>query len=153
MKLTAIAAAALLTVSSFNVTYDSTIPLASSGRAHANESIHSMVSRKAADHGVPVKFAHAIVKVESNYNPKVRGAAGEYGLGQILCGTARGVGFNGKCSELLNPETNLEYSMRYLSRGLKLADGNLCAASTFYNTGRVGKTSPYCRKVMTKMNA
>jgi soluble lytic murein transglycosylase-like protein len=152
MKLKAIAAAALLSVSSLNVTHNDSIPIASSGRAHAEETIQHMVSRMAEDHDVPVKFAHAIVKVESDYDPKIRGAAGEYGLGQIFCSTARDVGFNGKCSELLNPETNLEYTMRYLKQGLKLADGNLCAASTFYNTGRVGKTSSYCRKIMSKID-
>lgn len=114
-----------------------------------------MVSRIAADHGVPEKFAHAVIKVESNYNPKIRGAAGEYGLGQIFCATARGVGFNGKCSELLNPETNLEYSMRYLKGALVKANGDLCIASTLYNAGWNSnrRSSSYCRLVLSKMKS
>jgi len=164
MRLTAIAAAALLSVSSAQVTkvYGSpaeTQPSKPSAvmqvvpAVHTRATIEQMVSRKAVEHGVPEKFAQAVIKTESDFNPKLRGAAGEYGLGQIFCSTARDVGFKGKCSELLDPETNLEYSMRYLSQGIKMANGDLCSASTFYNSGRVKATSSYCRLVFHNMKA
>jgi len=151
MKIAAIAAAALLSMPT--LTINDYVPMVSIGRAHAQESIQEMVSRKAADHGVPERFAHAVVKVESNYDPKLRGSHGEYGLGQIKCSTARDVGFTGKCQELAMPEINLEFSMRYLSEALKVADGNLCGASTVYNAGLNHKPtkSKYCRMVLSQM--
>jgi len=120
----------------------------------AQESVQDMVTRKAVSHGVPEKFAHAVIKIESNYNPRVIGKRGEYGLGQILCTTAKGEGFNGKCRELSDPETNLEYTMLYLSEALKIADGDVCNASTVYCAGSIRSTrrSAYCRLVLKNMN-
>jgi len=105
----------------------------------------------AEKHNVPKGLALALVKVESNYNPNARGAHGEYGLGQIKCSTARSVGFNGKCSQLLNVSTNLEYSMRYLKLALDRASGNTCHAATLYNRGLDNRpqSSKYCKKVVT----
>lgn len=107
----------------------------------------------AEKHNVPKSFALALVKVESNYNPKTRGAHGEYGLGQIKCSTARSVGFNGKCSQLLDVSTNLEYSMRYLKLALNRANGNTCHAATLYNRGLDNRpsSSKYCRVVMASI--
>lgn len=138
MKVIAIATAALL---SFAV---------SSAQA---ETIQEMVTRKAADHGVPIKLAHAVILTESGYNPKVRGQRGEYGLGQILCRTAKGEGFKGNCNELTNPETNLEYSMLYLREALDAANGDVCGASTLYSAGLMVKPgkSAYCRLILKRM--
>ncbi|MEX0597337.1 MAG: lytic transglycosylase domain-containing protein [Candidatus Paceibacterota bacterium] len=91
-----------------------------------------------------------IIQVESRGNPKARGRAGEYGLMQIKCQTARGVGFRGKCSELLNPSINIKYGTAYFNQVLKKAKGNICHALTLYNRG-IGarpKNSSYCRKVL-----
>src|SRR5215217_1102351 len=41
-----------------------------------------LIEDYAEEYGVPVDLAHAIVKVESNFNPKARGSAGEVGLMQ-----------------------------------------------------------------------
>lgn len=110
----------------------------------------ALVLLKAFEHKVDANFANAIVKVESNYNPRVRGRHGEYGLGQIKCPTARSVGFKGECDQLFDPETNLEYSMRYLVKALRKSNGNECHAATLYNAGldRKPGNSAYCRKVM-----
>ena len=101
-----------------------------------------------------IKKANAIVKVESNYNPRMRGKAGEYGLGQIKCQTARSVGFKQDCDLLYDPETNLEYSYRYLKKAIERTNGNNCFAASLYNTGfgiRPHK-SEYCNKVLAAMN-
>lgn len=116
--------------------------------------IHDLVTQYAKKHGVPVALAHAIVKVESNYKPRVRGSSGEYGLGQIMCRTARGVGFKGSCSQLLIASVNLEYSMRYLKQALEKTNGNFCKAAMFYNSGHVPrgtKKSMYCKKVLSEL--
>ena len=112
--------------------------------------VHELVTKKAQENDVPVRLAHAIVKHESNYNPKVRGRQGEIGLGQIKCQTARGVGFSGSCNSLYDPETNLTYSMKYLRVALDKAGNNECHAATLYNAGLGArlKSSAYCRKIM-----
>jgi soluble lytic murein transglycosylase-like protein len=117
-------------------------------------SIKDLVTVYAKKHGIPVDLAHAIVKVESNYKPRIRGSSGEYGLGQIMCGTAKGVGFKGKCSELLTPSVNLEYSMRYLKIALDETNNNFCRAAMYYNSGHVpkgNKKSQYCKKVLNEL--
>ena len=116
-------------------------------------SIQALVIKKAIEHKIDATFANAIVKVESNYNPRIRGRQGEYGLGQIKCQTARGVGFKDNCDLLFDPETNLEYSYRYLKQAIERANGNECFAASLYNTGfgiRPHK-SEYCKKVLAAM--
>ena len=117
-------------------------------------SIQALVIKKAIEHRIDATFANAIVKVESNYNPRMRGKAGEYGLGQIKCQTARSVGFKQDCDQLYDPETNLEYSYRYLKKAIERTHGNNCFAASLYNTG-FGvrpKQSVYCNKVLAAMN-
>ena len=110
-----------------------------------------LLADKAKDQNVPFSLAYAVVSVESNFDPRAY-SSGNYGLGQIRCGTARGLGFKGKCSALLNPETNLTWSMQYLKEALTVAKGDFCKAATLYNRGtnaKVGKKpSGYCKKVM-----
>jgi len=120
---------------------------------YAGESISELVNKKATEHKVPVAFAQALIKHESNYNPKARGLKGEYGLGQILCSTARGIGFRDKCDKLLDPETNLEYSMIYLRLALDKSGDDICFAATMYSAGLNHKPtkSRYCREILKKM--
>lgn len=84
-------------------------------------------------------------------------SSGNYGLGQIRCNTARGLGYRGGCRGLLSAKTNLRYSMKYLRTAIVAAKGDLCRAATLYNRGlyaKVGKgRSTYCRKVMQNMAA
>jgi soluble lytic murein transglycosylase-like protein len=117
-------------------------------------SIRALVIKKAIEHRIDATFANAVVKVESNYNPRMRGKAGEYGLGQIKCQTARSVGFKENCDLLLDPETNLEYSYRYLSKAIRLSRGNDCFAASLYNTGFgvKPKQTEYCKKVLAAMS-
>jgi soluble lytic murein transglycosylase-like protein len=117
--------------------------------ASGQSSLYGAVSAAASRAGVPQHIAHAVVKLESNYQLGLRGRAGEYGLGQIKCQTARGVGFSGDCSQLADPVTNLNYSMIYLRQALAKG-GNNCLGVSLYNSG-VG-AAPHCsaygRKVM-----
>lgn len=96
--------------------------------------IVSQVDAAAFAAGVPAGIAHAVVKHESGYKPHVRGAAGEWGLGQIKCQTARGLGFAGACAALRDPATNLRWSMTYLKLALDRG-GAGCAGVSLYNTG------------------
>ena len=75
---------------------------------------------------MPSNLAHAVVSVESNFNPKARGRAGEIGLMQIKLATARLMGYRGSKKGLYDPETNIKYGMKYLGKAHKLSGGKTC---------------------------
>ncbi|WP_244293025.1 MULTISPECIES: lytic transglycosylase domain-containing protein [unclassified Stappia] len=112
----------------------------------------AMIAAEARKHGVPVDLAHAVVRVESNYNPSARGRAGEIGLMQIKPQTARGVGFRGSAKALYDPKTNITYGMKYLAGAHQLAGGDVCGTILRYNAGHFAKrmnpvSRRYCSKV------
>eukprot|EP00903_Cladosiphon_okamuranus_P001978 g1976.t1 len=111
-----------------------------------------LIRKAAAKHGVPVKIAKAVVEVESNFNPRARGSAGEVGLMQIKPATARGIGYRGSTKALYDPETNLEWGMKYLAGAHERAGGDLCGTILRYNAGHYAKrmnpiSRRYCSKV------
>jgi soluble lytic murein transglycosylase-like protein len=118
--------------------------------SNSTSSIVGLVALKAQEHRVPTPLAQAVISVESGYKPNVV-SQGNYGLGQIRCGTARSVGFTGNCRDLLKPDINLEYTMRYLRLAIDRANGDWCKAATVYNGGPPGR-SAYCRKVMARVD-
>jgi len=95
----------------------------------------ALIKDMAPKYGVPTWFALRIAKVESRYNPNTRGAAGEYGVYQMKCATARGIGFSGNCSELLNATTNIRVGLKHLQMAMKLSHGNLKLAASKHNGG------------------
>lgn len=114
--------------------------------------VRQHVTNAAMQHGVPTALALAIVKHESNFNSGATGRAGEIGLGQIKCRTARGVGFRGACRALYAVEINLHYSMKYLAQAWHKA-GSFCGAATLYNQG-IGahvSCSAYGRQVVRNL--
>ncbi len=122
-----------------------------SGRTK-NAKYASLIRKAAAKHGVPVKIARAVVEVESNFNPRARGSAGEVGLMQIKPATARGIGYRGSTRALYDPETNLEWGMKYLAGAHERAGGDVCGTILRYNAGHYAKrmnpvSRRYCSKV------
>jgi soluble lytic murein transglycosylase-like protein len=111
------------------------LTLALSGNAAADDALRAIVAVEAHSTGVPVALANAVVTVESRWKPKARGSAGEWGLFQILCPTARAVGFDGNCTALLDPQTNARFGLRYLRACLDRADGDWKQAVSLYNRG------------------
>jgi soluble lytic murein transglycosylase-like protein len=99
------------------------------------ERVVGLIKDLAPKYGVPTWFALRIAKVESGYNPNTRGAAGEYGVYQMKCATAKGIGFSGNCSELLNATTNIRMGLKHLSMAMKLSGGNLKMAASKHNGG------------------
>ena len=94
-----------------------------------------LIKEMAPQYGVPTWFALRIAKIESGYNPNSRGAAGEYGVYQMKCATAKGIGFSGNCSELLNATTNIRVGLKHLQMAMKLSRGNLKLAASKHNGG------------------
>src|SRR4028119_433296 len=72
------------------------------------------VSRHAQAHGIPEALVHRVIRRESNCNPRAA-SRGNFGLMQIRHATARGMGYTGSASGLLDAETNLTYAVVYLA--------------------------------------
>ena len=88
---------------------------------------------------MPVSLAHAVISVESNYRPNMRGSAGEIGLMQIKPATARMMGYTGSASGLFNPETNIKFGMKYLGMAHQLSGGTTCGTILRYNAGHAAQ--------------
>ena len=100
----------------------------------------ALIKAMAPGQGVPTWFALRIAQVESNYNAHLRGLAGEYGVFQMKCATAKGIGYRGDCSGLLDPRTNVQYGLRHLALAMKSSRGNLRLAASKHNGGLGRKT-------------
>ena len=116
----------------------------------------TIIARHAAEHGVPLALARAVVRVESNFRADARGRAGEVGLMQIKPATARGMGYRGSTSGLYDPETNIRYGMKYLAGAHRLGGGDTCGTILRYNAGHGAKrmnkiSAAYCVKVKRHM--
>jgi soluble lytic murein transglycosylase-like protein len=95
----------------------------------------AMIKARAPSYGVPTWFALRIAQIESGYNPNARGAAGEYGVFQLKCATAKGLGYRGGCGGLLNASTNVSYGLKHLSQAVRSSRGNLRLAASKHNGG------------------
>jgi soluble lytic murein transglycosylase-like protein len=120
--------------------------------ASRTDDFDGLIASYASANNVPISLAHAVVRVESNYNPKMRGSAGEIGLMQVKLQTARGMGYRGSAKGLYEPATNIRYGMMYLGQARQIAGGDLCGTILRYNAGHGAKrmsSGPlrYCGKV------
>ncbi|MCB5201114.1 transglycosylase SLT domain-containing protein [Neorhizobium sp. T786] len=120
--------------------------------AKSTKPYSKIIVKFAKQYGVPVDLAHAVVEVESNFNPKARGRAGEVGLMQIKPATARMMGYKGSVKNLYHPETNIEFGMKYLAAAHELGGGETCGTILKYNAGHGAKrmnpvSKQYCGKV------
>lgn len=93
-----------------------------------------LLRRYAAFYKVPVRLARRIVQRESRFDPAARNGP-YWGLMQIRHDTARGVGYRGSPSGLLDAETNLAFGMAYLANALVVASGDERRAEQLFRTG------------------
>jgi soluble lytic murein transglycosylase-like protein len=117
----------------------------------------ALITKYAKKYGVSPELADAVVRIESNFNPKARGSAGEIGLMQIKPSTARMMGYSGSAKGLYDPSTNIEYGMKYLAMAQDLGDGTTCSTILKYNAGhgatRMNPVSKrYCGKVLSYLD-
>lgn len=125
---------------------------AAKARSSGQSPYDALIAKHAAQHGVPVALAKAVVRIESNFRPNARGSAGEIGLMQIKPATARGMGYSGSTKGLYDPETNIRYGMKYLAGAHRLGGGDVCGTILRYNAGHGAKrmnkiSAAYCSKV------
>ena len=96
--------------------------------------LDGMAAAQASLNGVPVSLVERVIKRESGGNPRAV-SRGNYGLMQIRLGTARAMGFAGSAAELLDPQTNMTYAVRYLAGAYRVAGGDEDRAVALYARG------------------
>ena len=100
-----------------------------------DERVASIIREMAPSYGVPTWFALRIANVESGYNPYARGRAGEIGIYQLKCPTAKEMGFEGECMTLTDARTNVRWGLKHLSLAIASSGGNLRLAASKHNAG------------------
>jgi soluble lytic murein transglycosylase-like protein len=117
--------------------------------------IQSLVHSISSTHGVDPHLVAAVMKVESNYNPRARSSKGALGLMQLIPETGRRFGVQ----DFFDPAQNIEGGVRYLKfLSEKFGPDNLDLQLAAYNAGenlvgRLGRvpaireTVDYVRKV------
>lgn len=90
-----------------------------------------MINEAARKVALKPELLHAVVQVESSYNPSAISRAGAAGLMQLMPATARRYGV----SDRWDPKQNLDGGARYLRDLLKLFESDLKLALAAYNAG------------------
>jgi hypothetical protein len=99
-----------------------------------NANLNQLITKYASLYDVPESLVHHVVRRETNYNPAAV-HRGNWGLMQIRYNTARGLGYSGSPTGLLDAETNLKYAVKYLKGAWIVADKDATKADWLYRTG------------------
>ncbi|HEV2349637.1 MAG TPA: lytic transglycosylase domain-containing protein [Terriglobia bacterium] len=110
--------------------------------------ISNLVEKTADEHQVDPKLVHAIIQVESGYNPRAVSSKGAEGLMQLIPSTAERYGVQ----NTFNPRQNIEGGVSYLRYLLDLFKGNVPLTLAAYNAGenaviKKGGIPPYAETV------
>jgi soluble lytic murein transglycosylase-like protein len=134
-----------------------TVPAQSATVAEERAALEALIERHANANGMPVAFVRHVIRRESNFNPRAVDH-GNYGLMQIRLGTARAMGFAGSAAELLDPQVNMTYAVRYLAGAYRAAGGNenravALYASGYYYQAKAQGFSPYAAEASSGVSA
>lgn len=94
---------------------------------------HQEVLKAASTTALSPALIHAVITVESKYNPQAISRAGAYGLMQLMPATAKQYGLNGLRSA--THEQHILAGARYLKELILLFNGDLELALAAYNAG------------------
>jgi soluble lytic murein transglycosylase-like protein len=103
------------------------VPEKLAGKPYATQ-----IQRVARQSAVDPALVHAVIAVESGYDPSARSPKGALGLMQVMPQTARRYGVSDPAR---SAEINLRVGTRYLSDLIALFDGRLDLALAAYNAG------------------
>jgi len=117
------------------------------------------ISEAARKHGVSFFLIKAVIKAESDFDPRAVSRSGARGLMQIMPKTARSLGI----VDPFDPRENIFGGTRYLKGLLTQFQGSLPLALAAYNAGpgkvesfngmpRIEETRSFVRRVMQYFN-
>ena len=95
------------------------------------QEINHLVEQTANRFQVDPQLVHAIIKVESEYDPNAVSSKGAMGLMQLIPKTAQRFGVENP----FNPKENIEGGVSYLKHLLNLFGGDLSLSLAAYNAG------------------
>jgi len=98
----------------------------------ADKPFAAQIQAAALKEALDPALVHAVIHVESRYNPAARSPKGAIGLMQVMPGTALRYGVTDPGQ---SPETNLRVGTRYLRDLMELFDGRLELVLAAYNAG------------------
>ncbi len=106
--------------------------------------VDASIEAAAARHNVDPNLVRAMIKVESNFNPRAVSRKGAMGLMQLMPGTARKL----NVSNPFDPEQNVDAGVRHLKGLMQDFGGDLSLTLAAYNAGagavrRNGGVPPY----------
>ena len=90
-----------------------------------------LISELSRAHGVDRCLVKAVVRAESNFDPRAISRRGACGLMQLMPDTAREL----QVVDLFDPRQNLQAGIRYLQRLIDAFGGDLSLALAAYNAG------------------
>jgi soluble lytic murein transglycosylase-like protein len=95
------------------------------------EKYNPLIWQAAQRHSVDYALVKAVIRAESNFNPKAVSRAGAKGLMQLMPATADALGVD----DSFHPEDNIQGGVRYLRYLLDLFEGDLHLSLAAYNAG------------------
>lgn len=98
---------------------------------HSKSDIDSLIEESAQRHRLDRALIKAVIKVESNFDPRVVSVKGAQGLMQLMPGTAAEVGVRNP----FDPAESIQGGSLYLRKMLDSFDLNLDYALAAYNAG------------------
>lgn len=100
-------------------------------RRQSSGVIQDIINRASRAHDLDPALVKAVIRAESDFDPKAVSHVGASGLMQLMPGTARDLGV----SDPFDPEQNVMGGTRYLRQMLDRYDGDLDSALAAYNWG------------------